>query len=1110
MIVLRSKLLVPTFTADRQPRERLTKAVRRGAKCGAVLLVAPAGYGKTVLLAEVVESSMAPVVWLQLDDSDNDPAAFVAALFEGVRRAFPETGGRLAEAFGATPGGNGERHLTMLVNSFVDNPEGDWTLVLDDLHLVSNPEVLALIARLVDAPVPGLCVLMASRSRPSLPVARWLARGVLEVLSTEDLRFTADEAGDLLRRELPGLADQAVTRLVERTEGWPVGLRLATQLLRDSDEEAVAELLTRLQGTHPLVAGFLLEEVLSRETPELQRFLLDTAVLQQFDIETCSALLDGPGAPQGGDRADIPGALEQLELGHAFLQQLDDDGCWYRYHQLFREFLLSVAQRRDPRRVADLRRRAAGLAESRGEIDTAVNLHLSAGDLPEAARLLASHGQRHLRAGRGEALHRWLVQLEPLLTDYPELRFLHGLVLHQRGRLSAAIATLREARRAAIVAGRADLACAAASDMAAIARSQGDYLRAQEFSQEATAGADEPGVRAATRASAWLERAKIEGHLGGMPAGRQMAERAMAELEDSGSSGTAEARTAATAGLLEPDPDADAHLHAAFACSLGQICWWHGDVDAAVKHLQTALQHLGDADTPQVADVRLALATPALYRFDHAASMALAEKALKTYQRFELHERLPAAYAVLGNALTRAGEFDRAEACLRQAMATAAEIGGASYDHVMAAGYLAYLLELQGRTLEAIQVAEEALWTHEGAPTVYEVYVCRSVLADTYLSAGRPDKAEKIYGELVELGEVRQYRVPLALAYFGLAYLSLLRGERERGAELATRSLDMMSPTHAWQLYADQGERARLVVAAMRERRQDDPFLARVEAALRSSDERQTPAQVKRENSPAADDVSVSALGEMQVTVGELQLAAGAWVSAKAHDLLAYLVTLRSENVRADQALEALWPDEPERAPTAFHTALYRLRGALRQGQRQVQVQVQQDARKFVLVEGRKYRLDMACIAVDVDRFDTLIAQARRAEPRAALELLSTADAMVRGDYLAGLDYPWVHGERRRIAETHVEALALLASMQHDSGRNDAAVATARRWAAQEPYSERACVAELRSLTALGDLAGAERRYKEFEELLMDELGVVPGSATLRGQRELLKAARAT
>ena len=142
-------------------------------------------------------------------------------------------------------------------------------------------------------------------------------------------------------------------------------------------------------------------------------------------------------------------------------------------------------------------------------------------------------------------------------------------------------------------------------------------------------------------------------------------------------------------------------------------------------------------------------------------------------------------------------------------------------------------------------------------------------------------------------------------------------------------------------------------------------------------------------------------------------------------------------------------------------------------------------------------------MALDVDRCDALLAQARLAAPVEALPLLAEADQLVRGEYLAGLDYPWLVGERRRIGEAHAEALSWSAELQLRQGNADAAVLTARRLGALGPYSERACVLELRSLAKLGDLAAAERRFAEFQALLEAELGVQPADATVTAYRNL-------
>ncbi len=1090
MVILHTKLVVPSYTRARVPRPRVAEAIRRRLGEAAVLVVAPTGYGKTVVLAEVADGDDAPLVWLQLDESDNDPVALLTALAEGVRRAFPALDRNLDGLVDPEPAGQEDRLLAILVNAFMEQPAGAWTLVLDDLHLLTNPPALAVVERLVEFPPPGARILIASRTLPALPVHRWRARGTLRLVDMHELRFTHAEAAAWLRRDLPTLSDAAVTRLVDRTEGWGAGLHLARGLISgpphgaagpdDADppraaqhddpaaEDAATALAERLTGANPVVGDYLMDEVFARQPAEWQRFMLDTSVLPLLDAARCDALV-GEDAQRGWSA----GMLEALTRSHTFLQRLDTQERWYRYHPLFREFLLERLERREPQRAVALRRKAARATEASGDVDGAIGFYLDSGATGDAVRLLEAHGTDMLRHGRGEALHRWLLRLGPDVGTSARVQLLAGRVLRRRGRLQAATSVLQEAQEHADAS--PGLVCEARTELASIARAQGDYRRASECAVSATL-LEAKSAPAGVNAAAWMERAKCEGHLRGMAGGRTLAERALRELD-----------------RPEADP-VDRRVRATLLGSLGQICWWQGDVDAAVSNLERALEGLGEDDTIRAADVRLDLATPTLYRRDHEAAHLHAETALAAYQRHEAKDRLPAAYAVLGNIHTRAGDLDRAESLLRSAMSLAQEIDGASYDRVMAAGYLAHVLDLQGRSDEASQVAQEALWRHEGAPIVYEVYVCQSVLADTYLSAGRWDEAERIYEQLAEIGEARQYRIPLALVHFGRGYLALERGDTERGLAWATRSVEMLAPTHAWQLYADQGPRAATVLAALRPLRPDDPFLDRVEAGLRAAADRDVTVPGRAVGFARAD-VEIDVLGELAVRVGGEPVAGQAFVSAKARDLLAFLVVRREEGVTIEQALEALWPGEPERAKTAFHTALYRLRGALRRGG--------DDSTKFVLVERGRYRLDVARFDVDADRFETLTSQAREASGARQAVLLQQAVDLVRGDVLADLDYAWVDAERRRFRDSASDALYRLGDLRLALGAREEALDVARRYVAWDALDERAHLLEMRAYGALGDAAGVEKTYRTLTRVLRDELDVEPALETERLYRDL-------
>lgn len=1077
-MVLFTKHVVPRYTATRVPRLRLSEAVVRHVRQAAALLVAPPGYGKTVLLAEVAEALNRPLVWLQVDEGDNDPVAFLAALAEGVRRTFPDLACHLEGLGDADAARNEERLLAMIVNAFDDSPTREWTLVIDDLHLLANRRALALVTKLVDYPPPGAAILIASRTRPALPVNRWLARGVARQFDVDDLRFTLEEATAWLLRDFPDLTPEVVAQLVERTEGWGAGLHLARGLLSGGADAAA--LAGRLRGSNPAVGGYLMDEVFARQPDEVQRFLLRSAVLPQFDAASCAALL-------GEEPAACARLIERLTREQTFLQPLDAEGRWYRYHALFREFLLQRLEGHDPRLATALRMEAGRAAEARADLAAAVGFYLDADALPDAARLLEAHGPALLGLGRGEALHRWLVRLRAQVDASPRLQLLLGRVLHGRGLLHQASRELQKIGEAA----GADTRSAALTELAVIARSQGDYRRAAEWARQAAAvrcgdAGPSPGVRAA----ALMELAQNEGHLCGMEVGRRTAEQALAVLAPAptGEAAAGEADRPATA-------DATRRLRADLLGTLGRICWWQGDVDSAVAYLSEALEGLDDADGLRAADVHLALASPTLYRQDHRAALRHAERALTTYQRHEARERIPAAYAVLGNAYTRAGELDRAEALLRSGIALADEIDGASYDRVMAAGYLAHVLELQGRVEEAAQVAGEAVWAFEGGPIGYELYVCHSVLADTFLSAGRWREAQRIYAELVEIGEQRQYRIPLALAYFGLAYIELEWGDEVEGVRLAGTAFDMLAPSHAWQLVADQGPRAERVLEALRPTRPTDPFITRIAQGMAGRLEPAATGGGGARPAAARADVEVELLGELRVSVDGEPLPARAFTSTKARDLLAYLVAHRDETITIETALAALWPTEPDRAKTALHTALYRLRKALQRGN--------DDPTRFVLVESGRYRLDRARFDIDLDRFESLVSQAREARPERQVAALRQAVGLVRGEALAGLDYAWADSLRARLADPIANAFHKLGEVLLATGRPEEVLLTARRALSLDALDERAHLLLMRAQHALGDLVGLELTYRRLRDLLATELGLEPTAETERQYRAL-------
>ena len=404
-LLLATKLRPPRPRPDWIPRPRLLQRLRAATVRELVVVCAPAGFGKSSLLAEWVRTERRPAAWLSLDDGDNDPVRFwrhVVAALSGVRPGLVE---RTAPLIGR-PGGLGPA-VTEVANVLADGTD-EVVLVLDDYHLVTAVAVHRSMQLLVDHLPQCLRLVVAGRSDPSLPLARLRARGQLTELRAADLRFTSAEVAELLRIAVrPDLSEHIVTALVERTEGWVAGVQLAALSLQGRADSA--GFVEEFTGSHRFVLDYLTEEVLDRQPPHLRRFLLETSVLDRLSGPLCDAVTGG------GDSQQL---LEAVEAANLFLLPLDDSRRWWRYHHLFADLLRVRLQQRYPARVPALHAAAADWHERHGPADDAIRHALAAGDAERAADLVEAHMEDHiLRLGEGGTLAAWLAALPPDLVD---------------------------------------------------------------------------------------------------------------------------------------------------------------------------------------------------------------------------------------------------------------------------------------------------------------------------------------------------------------------------------------------------------------------------------------------------------------------------------------------------------------------------------------------------------------------------------------------------------------------------------------------------------------------------------------------------------------------
>jgi LuxR family maltose regulon positive regulatory protein len=1066
-ILLRTKFLIPQSASDRLPRPRLFNWLESQAEKRLILISAPPGYGKTTLLADFLAGSPLPAAWVQLDAADSDPSVFLAYLIEAIRRMRGTEGkkiGRASQSLLESTNANisPQQVLTVLINELTDELTRSWFLVLEDYHFIANPVVHQLVDFLLESGPASLHVIISTRADPPLVLARLRGRGMLAELRTSELCFSEDEIASFISHYVTGLSAQSLSLLAEKTEGWVAALQIVCSSINGQDASSANRFIAGLSGSHRYIFEYLAEEVFQRQCAERQTFLLNTAVLSQMDATACDAL---PGILNGQSM------LDQLEQENLFLNSLDPQRRWYRYHHLFREFLFSKFQREQPEQFLLTQKTAGAHYEHRGEFEAAFTHYAEARDWNAAARVLQSLAPDYVERGRVEVLNRYLSRLPAeVMHACPELLLQHGNVRRRLGEAGLAINAYEDARVAFDAHSDRGGVSRALTNLAEVNRAQGNYRQAESLASEALSNA--PADDHPARAEALMALAKSTGFLTSTDRGRALAEQAVEEARLAGEH-------------LSPLARAN------FLQSLGQICWWHGDPHATVKYCMEALQLAPEKVSPITAQAYISLVTPYLYWCDLDTALDHAEHGLEIAQTLHLREFLPSAYAALGNVLTRRGETARAESCLRQATEMAQTLGLAAYEKLMASGFLAYNLYGQGRVDEARQLAESALWAYTGNPDTYEAFVCRSVLADVALEQHLLSRAETLYTELVEVGERRQFRIPLAMVYFGLAYIHMVTDRKETGLGFARQALKFIEPTQAIQLFLDQGERSRVVCLGLQEAGEQSRFLQRVLENLPTS----------LHSSPTVIDnnaaVTVKCLGPFRVLVGGEEVSQEHWVSVKARDLLAYFITFRGERIPADRVFDAIWADKVGRGRTAFHTALSRLRNALR---------TNESTPRFILVETGEYWLDTAAFSVDVDEFDAALAKAHAASNQeTSARWYEQAISFYRGEYLDNLYFDWVLPERRRLTQAYLSALCALADYHSAHERYTHALELLQRALRVDNLLEDIHCKTMRVYAALGDRAGLVRQYQDLKDVLFSELSMEPLTSTSKLYQRLVE-----
>ncbi len=410
-------------------RGDLLAVLNRAAAGKVTIISAPAGSGKTSLLRAWADRPGQPHQFavMQVQRDQQDAQQFWLALLSAVRQA-SATPSR-AEPPAATPDFN-ERAMVDTVLSELAGQRGRLILVIDDLHELTSPDALAQLTRLLTNLPGDVHAVLATRRDLPLRLHQLRLAGELAEIRAADLRFSERETRELLDASGIALSDAGAALLHQRTEGWAAGLRLAALSLADhpDPERFVAE----FSGSDRTVAEYLIAEMLDRQPADVQDLLLRTSLLDRVNGELADLLTGRPGSER---------ILLELEDANAFVESLDAERTWFRYHHLFADLLRLELRRTLPGDVPGLHRRAAGWFTLQGQVVEAIRHTQAAGDWPEAARLLADHSFSLTLDGQTQTIQA-LVQAFPPGADHPELALVRAGVDLVQGRLDEAAAHL--------------------------------------------------------------------------------------------------------------------------------------------------------------------------------------------------------------------------------------------------------------------------------------------------------------------------------------------------------------------------------------------------------------------------------------------------------------------------------------------------------------------------------------------------------------------------------------------------------------------------------------------------------------------------------------------
>jgi len=1050
--LIETKIQVPYRRADLLLRSRLVNFLHASLDRKLIIVSAPAGYGKTALLVDFANDTDLNVCWYTIDAHDKDLRVFLEYLIAAIAYKFPGFGKNSLEILKQIPdpAQNMYAVVATLVQEINEKIQEYFIIVLDDHQTIEEQDH---INEFLDSFISYLdenChVIVASRSLPAFPnLALLIARQQSTGIGIEELRFTASEIQNLaLQNYDVDLDYHDAAALADRTGGWITGLQLTSpnQWTRSSPQGSVEQV-----NYH--IYEYLSKQVLNQQPEELQNFLLDSSVLYEITPSVCKSLL-GIEKPNQ--------LIDQVRSRNLFVIEFEGIMDTLRYHDLFRQFLLSNLCRRDEARYNELILRAADYYASLGEWERAISRYRMLGAHEDIAEIVVQISQLMFDTGRWNTLAEWIDALpDSYLDKKPDLLIFRAKIHAERGDHTAALNLFARAEKAFSEQGNKSKAAQALAMKGFVLRYQGHYAEAIAQCQQAFAlvTGDNPNEQFAI-ALAHKNIGLSLIRLGQPVEGRQALNRALYLFEE----------------LVNPHDIGMIHH------DLGLSLELTGDLNGAIQHYQAALENweqLGNLSP--WANTLNGLGVVYYQKGEFELAEKMLKEALDKSQNAKDLRIEAYTLASLGDLYRDIGDYKQAYKVFRDALEIShrAKVGFVITYALDGIGNLACLQgdyqTARNRLFEALELAI----SHDSA---FEIGLCNISIAVTANCENQVKTAIQHLDQAIDVLDSSGFKQQLSRAKLHRGYSALLFGNEHEALEYLDQSLQLCDQIGNYYFMLTDALQARpLLIYAIQQdfkTKTVEKIIDRIDSLVKESQAKFFPT-VQIQKPPA---LKIYGFDKPEVILDNKIVQ---WSVAKSRDLFFFLLQ-HPKGQSKEQIGAIFWPDHgPERLDSAFRSTVYRLRRVV--------------YRDIIIFDNGLYRFNWSSdYWYDVQLFEAYLDQARGAKNTVeSCALYEKALALYRGNYLQGIYYDWAETERTRFHARFMLSLEKLAGVYTEQRKLNEAITLYKRLLNEDRFNESAHRELMRCYYRQGDRAAAIRQYNVCLDTLRKELKLSPAQET--------------